>query len=79
MADHDTDFMKAALTAADEAYRRGEVPVGAVVVSAGEIIGTGYNCREERQSPIGHAEIMAIREASKASGKISGGVMSPSK
>jgi tRNA(adenine34) deaminase len=65
MADHDIDFMKAALAAAAEASRRREVPVGAVIVSAGEIIGTGYNCREERQSPIGHAEIMAIREASK--------------
>src|SRR2546423_14367428 len=62
---HDFDFMKRAMGAAEEAARRGEVPVGAVIVSGGEIIGTGYNCREERQSPIGHAEIMAIREASK--------------
>lgn len=55
--------MKAALSAAAEAFRRREVPVGAVVVCAGEIIGSGYNCREKRQSPLGHAEIMAIQEA----------------
>jgi tRNA(adenine34) deaminase len=65
MVDPEIEFMKAALAAAAEAFRRREVPVGAVVVRAGEIIGTGYNCREERQSPLGHAEIMAIEEASK--------------
>lgn len=64
MVEQDIEFMKAALAAAAEAFRRSEVPVGAVVVSAGEIIGTGYNCREERQSPLGHAEIQAIQEAS---------------
>ena len=64
MAEQDIDFMKAALAAAAEASRRRDVPVGAVVVRAGEIIGTGYNCREQRQCPLGHAEIMAIQEAS---------------
>ena len=64
----DVEFMKAALAAAEEAARRDEVPVGAVVVAAGEIVGTGYNCREERQSPLGHAEIMAIEEAAKKLG-----------
>ena len=57
---HDIDFMKLALAAAKEAASRWEVPVGAVVVAAGEVIGTGYNCREERQSPLGHAEIVAV-------------------
>ncbi len=65
---HDFDFMKRAMGAAEEAARRGEVPVGAVIVSGGEIIGTGYNCREERQSPLGHAELMAIQEASQRLG-----------
>lgn len=68
METHDIDFMKLALTAAEGASRRGEVPVGALIVSAGEIIGTGYNCREELQSPLGHAEIVAIQEASKRLG-----------
>jgi tRNA(adenine34) deaminase len=65
---HDIDFMKLALAAAKEAASRWEVPVGAVVVAAGEVIGTGYNCREERQSPLGHAEIVAVEEASKQLG-----------
>jgi tRNA(adenine34) deaminase len=64
----DVDFMKLALAAAEQASRKGEVPVGAVIVSAGQIIGTGYNCREERQSPLGHAELMAIQEASNCLG-----------
>lgn len=65
---HDIEFMKLALAAAEKAAGRWEVPVGAVVVAAGEVIGTGYNCREERQSPLGHAEIMAVEEASKRLG-----------
>ena len=65
---HDIDFMKLALAAAKEAAGRWEVPVGAVVVAAGAVIGTGYNCREERQSPLGHAELMAVEEASKQLG-----------
>ena len=65
---HDIDFMKLALAAATEAAGRWEVPVGAVVVAAGAVIGTGYNCREQRQSPLGHAELMAVEEASKQLG-----------
>ncbi|MGH8546818.1 MAG: nucleoside deaminase, partial [Gammaproteobacteria bacterium] len=65
METHDVEYMKLALSAAREGARRGEVPVGAVIVAAGEIIGTGYNCREERQNPLGHAEIIAIEEASR--------------
>jgi tRNA(adenine34) deaminase len=64
----DIEFMKRALAAAEEAGRREEVPVGAVVVMAGEIVGMGYNCREERQSPLGHAEIIAIEEAARKLG-----------
>lgn len=58
-------FMRLALAAAQEASNRGEVPVGAVVVSAGEVISTGYNRREERQSPLAHAEIIAIEGAAR--------------
>lgn len=60
----DIYYMKLALSAARAAAQRGEVPVGAVIVSAGEIVGTGFNCREEQHNPLGHAEVMAIQEAS---------------
>ena len=58
-------FMKLALAAAQAAAGRGEIPVGAIVVCDGEVVGAGYNRREERQSPLGHAEIEAIEEASR--------------
>lgn len=64
MESSDIDYMKLALSAARAAAQRGEVPVGAVIVSAGEIVGTGSNCREGRHNPLGHAEMMAIQEAS---------------
>jgi tRNA(adenine34) deaminase len=66
MESYDLDFMKLALLAARQAWTRGEVPVGAVIVSAGEVVGTGYNCREQRQNPLCHAEIIAIEEASRS-------------
>lgn len=66
MESYDLGFMKLALAAAREASMREEVPVGAVIVSAGAVVGIGYNCREERQNPLCHAEIIAIQEASKA-------------
>lgn len=62
---NDLEFMKTALSAAGEAARRGEVPVGAVIVCDGKVVGTGYNCREERQSALGHAELVAIDDASR--------------
>jgi tRNA(adenine34) deaminase len=64
----ETKFMKIALAAASSAGDRGEVPVGAIVVSAGKVVGAGYNRREEVQSPLSHAEIMAIDEASRRLG-----------
>ena len=68
METHDITYMKLALSEAREAASNGEVPVGAVIVAAGTIVGTGYNRREERQNPLGHAEIMAIEEASRRLG-----------
>ena len=59
----DSEYMKLALSAAQEAARKGEVPVGAVIVADGKVVGRGSNCREEQQNPLGHAEIMAIQEA----------------
>ena len=65
MKGSDVEFMKQALAAAREGASRGEVPVGAVVVAAGEVVGTGYNCREEWQNPLGHAEMIAVEQASR--------------
>jgi len=55
--------MAAALEEARAAARRGEVPIGAVVVKDGEVIGRGHNLRETSNDPTTHAEMIAIREA----------------
>ena len=62
--------MKKALELAKKAYEIGEATIGAVVVkkSTGQIVGQGYNRRETDKSPLAHAEIIAIEEASKALG-----------
>ncbi len=60
--------MAFALTAAKEAAAAGEVPVGAVIVCVDKLIGRGHNRREALQSPLAHAEILAIEQASKALG-----------
>jgi tRNA(adenine34) deaminase len=64
----DDDHMRAALEQARQAERAGEVPVGAVVVVGGEIVGRGYNAPISTSDPTAHAEIRAIREASAAMG-----------
>jgi len=56
-------FMREALSEARKAYELGEVPIGAVVVSKGEIIGRGHNLREVLMDGTAHAEILAMREA----------------
>jgi tRNA(adenine34) deaminase len=56
-------WMEEALRAAQRALEIGEVPVGAVVVRAGEIIGQGWNRNIADSDPAAHAEIMALREA----------------
>ena len=67
MTDRDEVYMKKALELAQIAAEQGEVPVGAIVVkkSTGEIVGRGFNRREYGRSPLTHAEIVAIDEASK--------------
>jgi tRNA(adenine34) deaminase len=55
--------MQLALELAREAAVRGDVPVGALVVRDGRILGVGFNTREHRNDPTGHAEIVALREA----------------
>lgn len=59
----DEGFMAEALRLAREGGTIGEVPVGAVVVSDGEIIGRGFNAPISRHDPTAHAEIVALREA----------------
>lgn len=58
-------FMKEALLEARKAEIMGEVPIGAVVVLDGEIIGRGHNVREFSQDATTHAELIAIREANR--------------
>lgn len=55
--------MRAAIEQAHEARRRGEVPIGAVVVIDGEIVGTGFNRPIGDADPTAHAEIVALRNA----------------
>ena len=57
--------MKTALDYAQKAFDLGEVPVGAVIVKNGKIVGTGYNMRETKQNALSHAEIEAINNACK--------------
>ena len=56
-------FMREALALAREAAAAGEVPVGAVVVSAGQVIGRGFNQPISGHDPTAHAEIVALRNA----------------
>ncbi len=59
----DTEYMHAALDAAREAEAAGEVPVGAVVVAGGRIVGKGHNISVSAADPSGHAEVVALRAA----------------
>lgn len=64
--DPHTPYMEEALRLAHQAWTLGEVPVGAVIVRAGQIIGRGYNAPISRNDPSGHAEIMALRDAARS-------------
>jgi tRNA(adenine34) deaminase len=64
----DETFMSAALALAAQAETAGEIPVGAVVVMDGQIVGRGFNSPVSRQDPTAHAEMLAIREAAAAVG-----------
>jgi tRNA(adenine34) deaminase len=59
----DEQFMREALRLAHEGAGQGEVPVGAVVVIQGEIVGRGWNAPIARNDPTAHAEVLALREA----------------
>lgn len=62
----DEDFMREALALAAEGAALGEVPVGAVLVQDGQVIGRGFNCPISRHDPSAHAEMVAIRDAALA-------------
>lgn len=64
----DTDWMRLALEEAVKALEHGDVPIGALAVRDGEIIGRGHNCRERDQDPTAHAEMIALRAAAHAVG-----------
>jgi tRNA(adenine34) deaminase len=59
----DADYMRQALELASRAQDAGEVPVGAIVVRDGEIIGRGFNAPISRRDPSAHAEMLALRDA----------------
>ena len=64
----DVYWMGIALREAKKAGDRGEIPIGAVVVKDGLVIGRGHNLREEKHDPAAHAEIIAIRQAARKMG-----------
>lgn len=61
-------FMDLALEQAEKARALGEVPVGCVIVKDGTVIGEGYNRRETDKTVLGHAELMAMKQAEQAVG-----------
>ena len=68
MTEQDQIYMRAAIAEARLAEAKGEVPIGAVLVHEGRIIGRGHNLRETSNDPTTHAEMVAIREAAHAIG-----------
>ncbi|WP_035186043.1 tRNA adenosine(34) deaminase TadA [Alteribacter aurantiacus] len=66
--DHDEQWMEEAIHEAQKAEEKGEVPIGAVIVKDGAVIGRGYNLRESIQQATSHAELTAIQEACKTVG-----------
>lgn len=58
-------YMRQAITQAKKAYKLDEVPIGCVIVYEGKVIGRGYNRRNTDKTTLGHAEITAIKKASK--------------
>jgi tRNA(adenine34) deaminase len=64
----DEYFMRLAVREATRAPEHDDIPVGAVVVKDGEVIGSGHNEREVRSDPTAHAELIALREAARSLG-----------
>ena len=64
----DEKYMREAIRQARKAYKLDETPIGCVIVHDGQIIGRGYNRRNTDKSPLAHAEISAIKKASRKLG-----------
>ena len=64
----DEKYMKEAIRQAEKAWKIEEVPIGCVIVYDGKIIGRGYNRRTTDKNPLAHAEMAAIKKASKKMG-----------
>jgi tRNA(adenine34) deaminase len=64
----DEFYMRLALREAERALEHDDVPIGAVIVRDGEVIGAGHNEREFRSDPTAHAEVLALREAARSVG-----------
>ena len=64
----DAFFMSLAYNQAIDAWREDEVPVGAVIVAAGEVIGAAHNRVEGSRDPTAHAEMLALRDAARSIG-----------
>ncbi len=69
----DERFMREALALAAEGAERGEVPVGAVLVVDGEVVGRGFNCPISTNDPSAHAEMVAIRDAARSLAELPAG------
>ena len=65
----DDGYMDRALAEARAALEHGDVPIGALVVHDGVVVGTGHNARERDQDPTAHAELIALRAAAKRLGR----------
>ena len=65
----DEGFMAQAVAEAKAAIEHGDVPIGALVVHEGIVVGKGHNARELDQDPTAHAELIALREAAKTLGR----------
>jgi len=61
----ETDFMQIAIDEAHKAARKGEVPIGAVIVCDGKVIAKAHNMRERKQNALAHAEVLCIAKACK--------------
>ncbi len=72
MSDHlpasDEHFMRLAMGEAERALEHDDVPIGAVLVRDGQVVGSAHNERELRQDPTAHAEVILLREASREAG-----------
>ena len=74
---NDEEYMQIALDLAKEAQNAGEIPVGAIVVFNGKVVGKGYNKRESKHDISSHAEIEAIKDAERTLGdwRLAGAVL----